>query len=97
MLKLTILAGALLVAASAAAAEPKVRVSGCTSGAIEGCMFLTTPPALQRYALYIKGPRPAVGRGVTVVGTIDNGPGICMTHPAIRVQRWNYNRLHCPK
>ncbi len=95
MLKITTVAALVLMATSALAAEPKVRVSGCTSGGVEGCLFLNTPS--QRYALYVKPPRPALGRGVTVVGTIDKRVGVCMFQPAILVQKWNYNRMHCPK
>lgn len=70
-------------------------VSGCTTGGIEGCIFLNTP--MQRYALLVNPPRPALGRGVTVRGVLDEGPGICMFQQSIRVLRWNYNKLRCPK
>jgi hypothetical protein len=86
----------VLTATSAFAAGPKtVVISGCTTGGVEGCMFLNTPQL--RYALYASPPRPAVGRGVTVNGTIEEGPGICLFTPGIRVQRWSYNKLRCPK
>ena len=95
MLRTITATGMVLMATSAMAASKTVVISGCATGGVEGCMLLNTPQA--RYALYAKPPRSAVGRGITVRGTIDEGPGICMVTPAIRVQKWSYNRLRCPK
>ena len=83
-------------ASTLANAAETVVIRGCTSGSVDGCMFLDKP-ASQKYALYASPPRPAVGRGVTVTGTVETGPGLCMFTPAIRVQKWSYNRLRCPK
>jgi hypothetical protein len=73
----------------------QITASGCTSGTVEGCLLLKSPGG--NYTLYVMQPRPLPGRGVTVTGVVDNGPNICMAGPGIRVQKWNYNRLHCPK
>jgi hypothetical protein len=73
----------------------RITTSGCTSGTVEGCLILKSPRG--NYTLYVAPPRPLPGRGVTVTGTISNGPNFCMAGPGIVVQKWNYNRLHCPK
>ncbi|MGJ5180920.1 hypothetical protein ACQR16_23145 [Bradyrhizobium oligotrophicum] len=85
----------VLVAAPAFAAGGQIIINGCTTSWIEGCTFLNTPA--QRYALLVNPPKPAPGRGVTVRGVIDEGINICMFQPAIKVLRWNYNRMRCPK
>lgn len=84
----------VIVAAPAFGAGGPIVVSGCTTGWIEGCIFLNTPA--QRYALLVNPPKPALGRGVTVRGVLDEGFNVCMV-PAIKVMRWNYNRMRCPK
>ena len=95
MLRSVVSIGFILMAAQAVAAERPIAVSGCTSGGIEGCIFLGTPG--QRYALLVNAPKPALGRGVTVRGVISDEPNFCMSGAAIKVQRWNYNRMRCPK
>jgi len=96
MLRTIMAAGLMLMATSALAAGAKTAVfNGCTSGGVEGCLFLNTPQL--RYALHVMPPRPAVGRGITVWGTIDDRLGVCMFTPAIRVQKWSYNKMRCPK
>lgn len=97
MLKLTTLAAAAFVVAAtpALAAGGTVTLRGCTAGPLDGCLSLVTPTL--RYGLLVAPPRPAVGRGVTVVGTVETGPNICMVTPAIKVVKWSYNRMRCPK
>jgi hypothetical protein len=87
MLRAVVPIGVIPMAAQAVAAERPITVSGCTSGGIEGCIFLNKPG--QRYALLVNAPKPALGRGVTVKGVLDDGPSLCMFSPAIKVQRWN--------
>lgn len=95
MLRSMVSIGFILVAAQAVAAESPITVSGCTSGGVEGCIFLATPA--QRYALLVNAPKPALGRGVTVRGVLSDEINICMSGAAIKVQRWSYNRMRCPK
>jgi len=96
MLKISTIICALFVSSTAFAADT-VTMSGCLSGGVEGCLFLKTPKG--KYTLYVMPPRPSPSRGlgVTVTGTISNGPNFCMAGPGIVVQKWNYNRMRCPK
>ena len=95
VLRTLIFACGMLASSIAFGADESITTSGCVSGGVEGCLFLASPKG--NYALYIKAPRPSPGRGVTVTGTISNGPNICMTGPGIVVTKWEYNQLQCAK
>lgn len=95
MLKKLTIACALFASPPSFAAAGNVAMSGCVSGGLEGCLFLKS--ARGTYSLYVGNPRPSPGRGINVIGTFDNGPNACMIGTGIRVLRWSYNRLRCPK
>ena len=93
MLKATIIVGALLV--STAAFSQEVTMRGCVTGAPEGCLVLKSPHG--SYTLYVVPPRPAPGRGITATGTISHFPDFCMMGPGLKVAKWHYNRMRCPR
>ena len=95
LLKRAMVAGLLLAGSMAFATEEHVTISGCTSTGVEGCIFLSSPQG--SYALYVAAPRPLPRRGVSVTGTISDGPNICMAGPGIKVEKWSYTNLDCPK
>ncbi len=82
----------LMLSASALAADgQRITVRGCTSMGPE-CMFVNSPSG--NFALFMSPPRPAPRRGVTVTGTISDGPSFCFAR-GIKVERWRYNRMRC--
>jgi hypothetical protein len=95
MLKRAIFVCGLLSSSVAIGAAGPITISGCTATGVENCLFITSPQGT--YSLYIAPPRPEPGRGISVTGTINNGPNICMTGPGIKVETWNYSELPCPK
>jgi hypothetical protein len=95
MLRNAIMVCALLTSSAAFSADGPIVMRGCTSGGVEGCLFVKSPKGT--YALYIAEPRPEQGRGISMTGTINNGPNICMTGPGIQVAKWHYIHRRCPQ
>jgi hypothetical protein len=95
MLKNALVTCGLLASSAAFGADGPVTMSGCVSGGVEGCLFITSPQG--KYALFVTAPGPEPGRGISVTGTVGNGPNICMSGPGIKVGTWSYRDLPCAK
>jgi hypothetical protein len=91
--RLTLAACALAASIGSAVAED---FSGCMKVGASPCPILQTKKG--NYALLVNPFNvPPSGRGITVKGTVFNGPNTCMMNPVILVSEWSFNRLRCPR
>ncbi len=80
-----------------AAQGTAVRISGCIEPGVEvGCRILRDAKTGDVYSLsFHSKSQPEAGMGVSIEGTIHNGPTSCMQGKAVDVTKWTKAEMQC--